>query len=242
MHHFLPKLLLCCAPFLNGITFKLYQAAGVWRLPYINVQNLVFSCFALLFLILFKYLFGPAYKGNSNHINATWFDFKIPHIPSLFFLMPYVASCALLPFLESKSFLDAFLRTVIVGVFYEELLCRGIFIKYPDMTNKEFPIWAILTSSTFALNHWFMDLDYGLLAYVEQVYKFVMHFTFGIILAGISFKSKKIELSLIRHSVSNLQVYLFRYNPVLGTCNFYFWHLMDYFSLIGLDTRKNESQ
>lgn len=232
------KILWCLMPFLSGISFKIYLVSQTWKLPYswISFPDLVFSLLSSLFLIFFYYAFTNSFQASSKIISL-WFDFKIPFISPYIIIIPYIVSIIILPFTNWHG--SAFLRTIILGVTVEEILARGIFIKYPDMSQKEFLLWAIISSSFFSLNHWFYDLNYSALSLVDQFQKFGMHFLFGITLAGITFKSKKLTLPIFSHIWSNIQVYMWRYNSTIGIVSYMFFTLLNSLSLIGLNFKLN---
>jgi len=238
------KFLLCLLPFLNGIAFKAYQLSDRAGLStsWFSFPGFVFSVSSLLFAGLFYYLFAESFRSNVKQ-PAYFFGFKLPQISPWIIIAPFFASILMLPFsyeFMGSNFVQGFLRTIIIGVIIEEVLARAIFIKYPQMPGKEFVIWGILSNCSFSLNHWLYDMGYLELGLIEQLQKFSMHFFFGLMLSGIVYRSKKLNITIFAHSWSNFQVYLYRASALAGELSTMAFYTLLFLLLTGLDTKEEK--
>lgn len=94
----------------------------------------------------------------------------------------------------------------IVSPIFEEYLIRAPLRRWFKAGYLKLLIATTLSSALFALMHWFYLPDFGAsMSFEEHQTKFLAHFIFGFVLAVIYFATKRIQIPLILHIISNLR-------------------------------------
>lgn len=95
---------------------------------------------------------------------------------------------------------------VIVSPIFEELFCRlPLSLEFHRRWWRRVLI-LVISSGSFALLHWFYLADFGAaLSPLENLEKFGMHFVFGAGMGALYMVTKRIEVPIVVHMISNLR-------------------------------------
>lgn len=202
-----------------------------------------YSMRLLIGIILLTTIFYKTLEYRRLHTNVLLFDIPI-YFPSwlLFFFTSIVLLIINIFFFKyDTAFLNSMTFIIFAGSLLEEFISRDFFIKY-EMKGLEFIIFNFISATTFTLMHsgystptpniWNLFFERG-------------HFPFAFLLNIIAFKTKRIELPLIIHMLSNFfnctlpNLILHEQKPAWITLAFDCFQLLLVGGAIAIDKKKN---
>lgn len=158
------------------------------------------------------YFFGTSFRHAYKNYHIYIFRYAVL-LPawSYFVGLVLIASCLSATPLINYELIASLIRGVIVSAIVEELIARSFFVKY-KMRLKEFIIFNTLSSLAFTYMHaFYMQESIGMHELLQRG-----HFSFSFMLGAVVYKTRRIELSMFLHMLSNL----FRYTiPVCVFCS-----------------------
>lgn len=200
-------LLPICWGALSWLTIALsYQPLGISGASWYSLR------FVIGWLIVY-FLFRNSLRQSLSS-TVYFFQTALPVPPYTLFVALMFVSMALY-WWTAVTFFSLMAISII-----EEFFSRIVFIKYPHLTPNKFLLLALISSASFALMHWFYQFDfcYGFTA-CEGINKFADHSAFGFLLAMIAYKTKRIELPIIVHIVSNINGAIMQAFPAFFALN-----------------------
>lgn len=117
----------------------------------------------------------------------------------------YVAAL-MATFAPPVGFLTRATFGAIISPIFEEYMARSPLRRwFKDGYLKLFGM-AVISSVFFSIMHWFYLPDLGAsMSFPEHIQKFIAHFIFGMVMAILYFITKRIQVPLAFHIISNLQ-------------------------------------
>ncbi len=157
---------------------------------------------SLVGLLVFYLLFRNKIEWNKKESFVSFFNYTIP-LPSLSFLTLIVFSGILVSFffrpLWEFPILNSLVLAVLISAFFEELFTHTIFCIY-QFNISTFLIFNLFSSVLFGLMH----AGYSPIGYT-QLFQFAFneHIPFSFLLGIIAYQTKRIEIPIILHMISN---------------------------------------
>lgn len=145
--------------------------------------------------------FFGKYFNNSQSNTPFWFDIKLYLIPWRILIAIVFLGIGLSFFfvpLWQYEALNSIVLGVLLSACIEELIAHSIFVKYP-MKGFEFVCFNLLSSISFA----FMHMGYSADFYITKD-MFIEHIAFSFLMGSLAYETKRIELPIICHMLSNL--------------------------------------
>ncbi len=199
----LPKLFWALAPLLWG-AFTWFLAFGKG-----SCIPLSYAIRMIIPILLLSWYFRKTFDKTAKTIEVRFFGYQIPLINWRFI----ISLTTLLLFglwiytLFFSAPIPAVLSSIIFGVMasssLEELMARSYFIKY-KMSGLQFLFFNFITSISFTLMH------AGYTETPQPLYQLFFingHFLFSFMLGILAYKSKRIEIPLLIHMLSNFLRY-----------------------------------
>jgi len=150
------------------------------------------------------FFFSKALNNAARSYRIQCFGYSVPVPPWwIFSLVAIIAPIALfIPILHRSPFIESLICGVIVSAIIEEYITRAFFVRY-SMKFPEFIAYNMVSSLTFTAMHMF---------YTQEIKSFIEvllngHLAFGFALGIIVYKTRRIELAILLHMVSNLLRY-----------------------------------
>ena len=137
----------------------------------------------------------PVYIGSWKLYLPSWKLFVV--VPAVLMLgTRYIYS-------PSNPIIQSIIYGVLTSGFYEEIFSRSLFVKY-RMSICEFLFWNFISSCSFALMHaGFEQVPAPFLSYILER----GHVEYSFMLGLIVYKTQRIELTMLMHSIGNLLRY-----------------------------------
>lgn len=174
-----------------------------WGITAIIRIPLALTYLAMLSILI--WLFFPLLEKARKEYKCTFFDHSLLLLPWYFFVaVTFIGLSARLFYFENNY---PIINSLIFGIFgsacIEELLARMIFVRY-RMSFIRLLIYNVISSLAMT----FMHMGFEQTSAPLTDYLFVRgHFIFSFALGLIAYKSRRIELTMIVHMLSNFVRY-----------------------------------
>jgi len=173
---------------------------GSTLIPYYPLNLLMRAGLAYTLIIAF---FGKALDKAQQKYHPRFFNYRLP-LPSwrIFVIAVFVGIIIFFTPVREYALIESLVLGILLSSITEELITRSMFVKY-KMNLLEFIFFNIISSFAFTYMHAFYEQNgVALMQLIQNG-----HFQFSFILGILVYNTKRIELTILLHVLSNL----FRY-------------------------------